>query len=114
VVSADIPQVGTVSWAIAGDVIVLGLTYDDVAAALAAGAGESLADGAAYRAAWQLAGDRGGNELYVDIGSIADRSPDALGMTGDARDILLSISALGISLPARDNTSQLRAALTVR
>jgi hypothetical protein len=35
-------------------------------------------------------------------------------MTGDARDILLSISALGVTLPARDDMSQLRAALTVR
>jgi hypothetical protein len=109
-----VPQIGGAAWAISGDVIVLGLTYDDVAAGLTAGSGESLADVAAYRAAWQLAGDRGGNELYVDIGSIADASPDTLGMTGDARDILLSISALGLSLPARDDTSQLRAALTVR
>lgn len=114
VVSVEVPQIGGAAWAISGDVIVLGLTYDDVAAGLTAGSGESLADVAAYRAAWQLAGDRGGNELYVDIGSIADASPDTLGMTGDARDILLSISALGLSLPARDDTSQLRAALTVR
>ena len=35
-------------------------------------------------------------------------------MTGDARDILLSINALGLTVPARDETSQLRAALTVR
>ena len=76
--------------------------------------GDSLAGGSSYAAAWQLAGDRGGNELFVDIGSIVDRSPDTLGMTGDARDILLSISALGLTVPARDDTSQLRAALTVR
>jgi hypothetical protein len=114
VVSVSAPQVGAASWAVADDAIVLGLTYDDVAAAIAASEGESLADSPGYRAAWQLAGDRGGNELFVDIGSIAERSPDSLGMTGDARDILLSISALGITVPARDDTSQLRAALTVR
>jgi hypothetical protein len=114
VVSVEMRQVGSASWAIAGDVIVVGLAYDDVAAALRTRAGSSLADSAPYRAAWQLAGDRGGNELFVDIGSIADQSADTLGMTGDARDILLSISALGITAPARDDTSQLRAVLTVR
>jgi len=114
VVSVQVPQLGSASWAADGEVIVLGLRYDDVAAALGAGAGQSLADDATYAGAWQLAGDRGGNQLFVNIGAIADASPDALGMTGDARDILLSISALGLSLPARDDTSQLRAALTVR
>lgn len=116
VVGAQIPQVGEVHWAALPDrgVVILGFTFDDVAAALAAGAGASLADNPRYAAAWQLAGDRGGNELFVDIGAVAEGSPDTLGMTGDARDILLSISALGVTLPARDDMSQLRAALTVR
>jgi hypothetical protein len=114
VVSVDIPQLGAASWAVAGDVVIAGLTYDDVAAAISTQVSNSLASGAAYRDAWQLAGDHAGNEVFVDIGSIADASPDAFGMTGDARDILLSISAFGISLPARDESSQLRAALTVR
>lgn len=114
VLTVEVPQVGSASWVVAGDVILAGLTYEDVAAALAAHEASSVADGAAYQAAWQLTGDRGGNELFVDIGSIADRSPDTLGMTGDARDILLSISALGVTIPARDDTSQLRAVLTVR
>jgi hypothetical protein len=114
VVSVDVPQLGSASWGMSGGVLVVGLTYDDVAAAFQAASGTSLADGAAYRDAWRLAGDRGGNELFVDIGSMADASPNAFGMTGDARDILLSISALGLSLPARDDASQLRAALRVR
>jgi hypothetical protein len=114
VVTVDLPQVGSASWALSGDVIVVGLTHDDVAAALQSEGGATLADSAPYRAAWELAGDRGGNELFVDIGSIADQSADTLGMTGDARDILLSISALGITAPARDDASQLRAVLTVR
>ncbi|HET7520170.1 MAG TPA: DUF3352 domain-containing protein [Candidatus Limnocylindria bacterium] len=116
VVGAQIPQVGEVHWAAVPDqgVVVLGFTYDDVAAALAAASDRSLADNPRYAEAWQLAGDRGGNELFVDIGALAEGSPDSLGMTGDARDILLSISALGVTLPARDDMSQLRAALTVR
>ena len=115
VTSVTIPQVGAAAWAMVDDVILIGPTHDDVASAIEAhGEGRSLADDPSYPAVWDLAGDRGGNELFVDIGSIVDGSPDALGMTGDARDILLSINALGLTVPARDETSQLRAALTVR
>jgi hypothetical protein len=115
VTSVDVPQVGRVSWAMSEGVIIAGLDYDDVAAALAARAsGDSLAQADRYRSAWQLAGERGGNEAYVDIGSVADSSGDTLGMTGDARDILLSIAALGMTAPANDDTSELHVVLTVR
>jgi hypothetical protein len=115
VVSVTVPQVGSAAWALTDGTIIIGLTDADVASAIQAHeGGQSLADAAGYPALWDLAGDRGGNELFVDIGSIVDASPDALGMTGDARDILLSINALGLTVPARDDTSQLRAALTVR
>jgi hypothetical protein len=115
VTSIDIPQAISLSWAVAEDVIVGGLTFDDVAAALAARAGEeTLADSERYQSAWQLAGDRGGNEAFVDIGSIADASGDALGTTGDARDILLSIGAVGLTAPARADASEIHIVLTVR
>jgi hypothetical protein len=115
IIGVQVPQIGELHWAVPDQgVVIVGLTHEDVAAALSTTAGASLADNPRYPDAWQLAGARGGNELFVDIGSLADASPDALGMTGDARDILLSISALGVTLPARDDMSQLRAALTVR
>jgi hypothetical protein len=115
VTSADIPQVASISWAIAEDVIVVGLTFDDVAAALAARtSGEALAENERYRFAWELAGDHGGNEAFVNIGSIVDASPNALGTTGDARDILLSIGAAALTAPARANASELHIVLTVR
>ena len=51
--------------------IIIGLTDADVASAIQAHeGGQSLADAAGYPALWDLAGDRGGNELFVDIGSI--------------------------------------------
>jgi hypothetical protein len=115
VTTVAIPQVAALSWAMSDGVIVAGLSYQDVAAALAARAsGDSLAQADRYGAAWELAGGRGGNEAYVDIGSIVDSSADTLGMSGDARDILLSIAALAITAPARDETSELHAVLTVR
>lgn len=115
VTSIQIPQVGDVSWAMSEGVIVGGLSFDDVAAALAARAGgDSLADADRYHAAWDLAGARGGNEAFLDIGSIVDASGDALGMTGDARDILLSIGAAGLTAPAREDASEVHVVLTVR
>lgn len=115
VTTIGIPQVGSLSWAMSEGVIIAGLTFDDVADSLAARtSGDSLADTDRYRGAWELAGARGGNEAFVDIGSIADASGDALGMTGDARDILLSIGAAGLTAPARDDASEVHMVLTVR
>ena len=95
--------------------IVAGLTAEDVAATLSAHAsGQTLAATERYGAAWQLAGDRGGNEAFVDIGAIVDASDDALGTTGDARDILLTVGALGLTAPARDGNTELHIVLTVR
>jgi len=115
VTTIEIPQVTSLSWAMSEDVIVAGLVFEDVAAALAARtAGRTLAEGERYDAAWELAGGRGGNEAFVDIGAIADASEDALGTTGDARDILLSIGALGLTAPARADATEFRVVLTVR
>ena len=115
VTSVEIPQVGSLAWAVTEDVIVAGLGHEDVAAALAArGEGGTLAENARYRSAWELAGDRGGNEAFVDFGAIADASGDALGTTGDARDILLSIGAIGFTAPARADATEIHVVLTVR
>jgi hypothetical protein len=115
ITTVEVPQVGAASWAIADGVIVAGLTPEDVAASLAAHAsGQTLAVSERYRAAWQLAGDRGGNEAFADIGAIVDASDDALGTTGDARDILLTAGAMGITAPARDGNTEVHIVLTVR
>ena len=96
--------------------IVAGLTAEDVAAALSAHAsGQTLAaERARIVPPWQLAGDRAGNEAFVDIGAIVDASDDALGTTGDARDILLTVGALGLTAPARDGNTEVHIVLTVR
>ena len=115
ITTVEVPQVGAVSWAISDGVIVAGLTPGDVAAALAAHAsGQTLATSGRYGAVWDLAGDRAGNEAFVDIGAIVDASDDALGTTGDARDILLTVGALGLTAPARDGNTEVHIVLTVR
>ncbi|HEY8180277.1 MAG TPA: DUF3352 domain-containing protein [Candidatus Limnocylindria bacterium] len=115
ITTVAVPQVGTVSWTAADGAILAGLTPEDVSAALAAHAsGQTVAASERYRSVWELAGDRAGNEAFVDIGAIVDASGDALGTNGDARDILLTVGALGLTAPARDGNTEVHIALTVR
>lgn len=115
ITTVEVPQVGTASWAVSDGVIVAGLTPEDVTTTLSAHAsGQTLAASERYRSAWELAGDRAGNEAFVDIGAIVDASDDALGTTGDARDILLTVGALGFTAPARDGNTAVHIVLTVR
>jgi len=98
-------------------VVVLGLSAEDVGAALAARAsGESLAADRRYTTSWELAGDRGGNELWLDVGALVDAAGDELGVTGEARDILLQAGALAMTVPARPDEarSDFHVVLTLR
>ena len=96
-------------------VIVAGLTPEDVAAPWRhTPAGRPWRRASATAPYADLAGDRAGNEAFVDIGAIVDASDDALGTTGDARDILLTVGALGLTAPARDGNTEVHIVLTVR
>lgn len=108
-------EVGSVSYAVSHGIVVLALDADGVVAALEANAdGASLADNPAYRAAWQLAGDRGGNEAYLDIGSVVDQVDTLVELTEDGRDILRATGALGMTAPARDTTTEIHLVITAR
>jgi hypothetical protein len=98
-------------------VVVVGLSPEDVAAAFGANAsGDSLARDPRYTAAWELAGARGGNEAWVDAAALMDFAGDDLGVTGEARDILLRAEAVAMTAPARpdQNRSEFHVVLTVR
>ena len=117
VTSVAVRELGTISYAIAEGVVVLGLSAEDVGAALAARAsGESLAADDRYTTSWELAGDRGGNELWLDVGALVDAAGDELGVTGEARDILLQAGALAMTVPARPDEarSDFHVVLTLR
>lgn len=117
VTTVAVPELGTVSFAMAEGVIIVGLSAEDVAAALAARAsGDSLAEDDRYTSSWELAGDRGGNELWLDVGALVDAAGDELGVTGEARDILLQAGALAMTVPARPDEarSDFHVVLTVR
>jgi hypothetical protein len=112
-----VPELGEVTYAVEDGVVILGLSAEDVAASLAARAsGASLAAEQRYRRAWELAGTRGGNEVWLDVGAVVDAAGDDLGVTGEARDILLQAGALAMTAPARpdDARSDFHVVLTVR
>lgn len=113
----DVPELGTVAYAMRDGVIVMALDPADVATALAARAtGQSLAAADRYQAAWELAGARGGNEVWLDAGALIDTAGDELGVTGEARDILLEAGALAMTAPANldEARSEFHVVLTVR
>ncbi len=117
VTSLVMPELGSAAFAMRDGVVVVGLTPDDVAAAFAAQArGQSLAEEARYSAAWDLAGQRGGNEAWLDVAALLEAAGDELGVTGEARDILLRAEALAMTAPARPDQarSEFHVVLTVR
>lgn len=117
VTSITVPDLATVSYAIQEDVVILALTPEEVAAAITARtSGESLAAAERYVSAWELAGARGGNEVWLDAAALIDTAGDELGVTGEARDILLQAGALAMTAPARpdESRSDFHVVLTVR
>jgi hypothetical protein len=114
VTTIGVPQVGQVSWAAQGGVIVLGLTADDVGAALQAHAsGTGLASGAGYRSAFEVAGGRGGNEVYVDAAGVLPWLDGIVKLPTDARDILTHVGAAAIAIATRENQIEIHATVTV-
>lgn len=117
ITSITVPDLGRVSYAIHEDVIILALSPEEVAAAIAARtSGESLAVAERYTAAWELAGARGGNEVWLDAAALIDTAGDEVDVTGEARDILLEAGALAMTAPANleESRSDFHVVLTVR
>jgi hypothetical protein len=114
-----IPQVGQVAYAISGGVVLAGLSADDVAAALLAHqSGETLGASAGYRAAFDVAGGRGGNELYLDGSRATDSILGLLGqptdsLPADIRDMLSHVDAVAITVPSGENEIRIHATVTV-
>ena len=116
ILTTQLPQVGFVSWADAGGLVVLGLSADDVGSALEARAGGQTLDTVTrYRDAF-AGSERGGTELYVDLKSLM---PLVLDMAGDSlpaesRDILAHVEAFGLTSPAREGRFEFHLTLTIR
>lgn len=115
VTSVDVPDVGGLSYAVRDGVVIVAATIDEVVEVLdARTSGRTLAASDGYRRAWAAAGARAGNEIYLDIGAMADLVADAAALPGDGRDILHAIGALAITAPAHDNATEFHLVLTTR
>jgi hypothetical protein len=114
VTSLDIPQVGALAFAVQDGVVIAGLTADDVRGALEAHAsGTTLAAAGGYTAAFDRAGGRGGNELYLDTIHLADLVSGFVDLPSDARDMLTHLSAFALAVPTHDNQIEIHATVTV-
>jgi hypothetical protein len=115
ITSVAVPQFGSVSYAATGQVVIFGLKPEDVKAALEAHAsGDTLGAADTYRSTFDLAGARGGTELFVDIAGLAGLVKDQLGASGDAGNILGQLGSLGLTVPARGDHYEFHAVLTVK
>jgi hypothetical protein len=114
VTTLSLPEFGDVAYAITDGIVILGLSAEDVAAALDAhGTGASVAHAPAYERAFEVAGARAGTEAFVDVGAASDFIGDTLTLSTDARDILGQIGAFGLTLPSHDDQIEFHAVLTV-
>jgi hypothetical protein len=109
-----IPGTAEVAFAASDGIIIIGLGAEDVASALDAHAeGRALAANERYTRTFEVAGERAGNEAFVDVGALVDLLGDGLELPDDARDILSRIGSFGFTAPSRDDRVEFHAVLTV-
>lgn len=110
----SIAEAGDVAYAVSDGIIIIGLGAEDVSAAIQAHAdGQALAGNERYAQTWDVAGERAGNEVFVDIGAIVDLLGPTLDLPDDVRDILSQIGSFGFTAPSRDDQLEFHAVLTV-
>ena len=103
-----------VAYAIDDGIIIMGLSPDDVAAALQAHAdGRALVGNERYVRTFEVAGERAGNEMFVDVAAVVDLVGASLELPDDARDILAQVESVGFTAPSRDDQIEFHAVLTV-
>ena len=109
------PQLGSVSYALSDGVVILALTPDDVAAALAAHAdGQTLVASSGYRRTFEAIGGRAGAELYVDLPRVLSASGLQIDLSTETRDMLTHISGVALTLPARADRIEVHLIATIR
>lgn len=114
VVTVGLAGIASLSYAVADDVVLLGLDSAGIEAALAGRAGaDTLADLDAYRAAFDLAGERTGNEVFMDPAVLLQLLGLGDGLPSDARDILAELGAFAVTIPDRGDHLEFHAVLTV-
>lgn len=115
ITTAQVPQFGTVAYAVTEGVVVIGPDGDAVAAILRAHAsGDTLGRADVYDRPFRIAGTRGGNELWVSAAGLIELAGEIFDLGTEPRDILNQIGALVMTAPAHDDRLEFHAVLTVR
>jgi hypothetical protein len=110
----EIPQVGSLAYAVVDGVVVIGPDADSIGAAVEAHrSGPSLAATDRYRTAFELVGAQGGTELWLDVGGLVDMAGEMAGLDSEGRDILNQIGAFAMSAAPRGDSLEFHAVLTV-
>ena len=110
----SIPQVGEIAYALVDGIVILALDAVDIETAIGAHAdGRALVASDRYVHTFDLAGERAGNEVYVNIGALVDLMGDGLGLPDDARDILGQVGTFGLTVPSGDDRIDFHAVLTI-
>lgn len=109
-----IPGTAEVAYAVQDGIIIIGLGVEDVSSALDAHAdGQTLAANDRYIQTFEVAGERAGNEAFVDVGAVVDLLGPGLALPDDTRDILDQIGSFGFTAPSREDRIEFHAVLTV-
>jgi hypothetical protein len=115
ITTTAVPQIGTVAYAVADGVAILGRDPTDVAAALEAhAAGETLAADNRHEAAFELDGTHAGHEFWADVPSLMDALAGVFDPGSELRDILHQIGELAVSATANDDRLEINGVLTVK
>ena len=109
-----LPDTGELAYTATDGIIIAGFTVDDIEAAVTAhDTGRTLAATERYRRTFEVAGERAGNEAFVDVGSVVELMGDAADLPADTRDILLQVGSAGFTAPSRDDQIEFHLVLTV-
>lgn len=114
IVIVTVPDIGEVAYAVVDGIVIMGMGSDDVTAAIEAHRhGTSLGASETYRQTFELAGARAGTELWADVDALVDVLDAAGELPDDARDILLQIGTVGLTMPSRDDQIEFHVVVTV-
>ena len=114
ITTLSIPDIGELAFAVVDGTVIIGLTADDIGAAVAAHeGGDSLAASDDYRRTFEVAGTRAGAEAYLDVGALVELLGAGAELPDDARDILLQVGSFGLTAPSRPDQIEFHAVLTV-
>jgi hypothetical protein len=114
ITALTLPDVAELAYAVTDGIVIIGFGVDDVVASLEAHDGATaLSATEAYVRTFEVAGERGGNEGFADVGPIVELLGADATLSDDARDILSQVGTFGFTSPSRDDEIVFHAVLTI-